>query len=102
MAETAILEITAPGQRGEGIARYKDQVIYVPFTLAGETIKAEIDAQRGTLIEIESRPCHIRVMRSAKLCPRCRNSDCGRLQDGASHAGRPIRPFGSRGSLRLF
>jgi len=53
MVETARLEITALGQRGEGIARHKDQVIYVPFTLANETITATIEGQRGTLVAIE-------------------------------------------------
>ncbi len=65
MVETARLEIAALGQRGEGIARHKEQVIYVPFTLAGEIVAARIDGQRGTLVEIE-KPSPDRI---APFCP---------------------------------
>ena len=40
------------GQRAEGIARDEGGVIYVPHALAGETVIAEVDGERGRLVEV--------------------------------------------------
>lgn len=63
---TAELSIEAIGHRGDGIARRESgESVYVPFTLPGERILAEIDGTRGTLVEIvEPSPDRI-----APICP---------------------------------
>jgi 23S rRNA (uracil1939-C5)-methyltransferase len=48
----AHLDIERLGQRGEGIARAKHGPVFVPYALAGETILAEIDGERGRLVEV--------------------------------------------------
>lgn len=40
------------GRRGEGVALGPDGPIYIPYALAGETILAEVDGSRGTLVEV--------------------------------------------------
>jgi 23S rRNA (uracil1939-C5)-methyltransferase len=53
MAET--LTITALGHEGDGIAETASgQKVFVPFTLPGETITAEVDGERGHLLSIET------------------------------------------------
>lgn len=50
---TAELSIEAIGHRGDGIARGESgNGIYVPFTLPGERILAEISGARGDLVEV--------------------------------------------------
>lgn len=50
---TAELSIEAIGHRGDGIARNDASAgTYVPFTLPGERILAEISGARGTLVEV--------------------------------------------------
>lgn len=46
------LTIDRLGQRGEGAAQGPDGLIFIPYALAGETIVAEIDGARGTLVEV--------------------------------------------------
>jgi 23S rRNA (uracil1939-C5)-methyltransferase len=46
------LQIERLGQRGEGIAHADGKTIYVPYALAGETVRAEIDGERGQLVDI--------------------------------------------------
>ena len=46
------LQIERLGQRGEGIAFGPAGPIYIPYTLEGETILADIAGERGQLIEI--------------------------------------------------
>ena len=48
------LKITAIGNQGEGVAELDETLVYVPFTLAGETIKAEVTKNRGRLVEIDT------------------------------------------------
>ncbi len=48
----ARLEISHLGNQGEGVALGDDGPIYVPYTLAGETIDAEIIKNRGKLIDV--------------------------------------------------
>ena len=46
------LEIDRLGQRGEGIARGADRPIYVPYALPGDTIIADVEGGRASLIEL--------------------------------------------------
>lgn len=48
------LTINEMGARGEGVAEQDGQRIFVPYTLPGETVSAEIEGTRGTLIEINT------------------------------------------------
>lgn len=51
------LEITSLSHSGEGIARHEGRVVFVPFALPGETVRAEIvedkkNFQRARLVEV--------------------------------------------------
>ena len=46
------LTIERLGQRGEGVARSDEGAVFVPYALAGETILAEVDGERGALVEV--------------------------------------------------
>jgi 23S rRNA (uracil1939-C5)-methyltransferase len=46
------LTIDKLGARGEGVAQGPDGSIFVPYALAGETIVADVDGPRGTLVEV--------------------------------------------------
>ncbi|MGH6819010.1 MAG: class I SAM-dependent RNA methyltransferase [Methylovirgula sp.] len=59
------LTIERLGQRGEGIARGADGLIYVPYALPGDTILAEVEGTRGRLVEITA-PSRERI---APFCP---------------------------------
>jgi 23S rRNA (uracil1939-C5)-methyltransferase len=48
----AHLQIERLGQRAEGIARGAQAPVYVPYALPGETIIAEVDGERGKLVEV--------------------------------------------------
>lgn len=52
MSAVATLTIERIGFRGEGVARYEDKPVFVPLTLAGETVRARIDGNRGSVIDI--------------------------------------------------
>src|SRR6185437_16360947 len=63
--QSVTLQIERLGQRGEGIAHGGTGTVYVPYALAGETIRAEVAGDRGDLIEIiEASPDRI-----APFCP---------------------------------
>jgi 23S rRNA (uracil1939-C5)-methyltransferase len=49
-----MIEITIDsiGQRGDGIAQFGDERLFVPFALPGERIRAERDGSRANLIEV--------------------------------------------------
>lgn len=65
------LAIDRLGRRGEGVAHGPDGLIFVPYALAGETIIAEVDGSRGTLIEVLTRS-------PGRIAPFCRfYSRCG-------------------------
>jgi 23S rRNA (uracil1939-C5)-methyltransferase len=49
---TSKLTIDRLGERGEGVARTPGGLVFVPYVLASETITAEIEGSRGTLVEI--------------------------------------------------
>ena len=61
----ARLEIERLGRRGEGVARHGGRPVYVPYALAGETILAEVDGERGRLVDVLT-PSAARV---AAFCP---------------------------------
>ena len=46
------LSITALGHEGDGIAETPAGRVYVPFALPGETVEAEIEGERGRLVEV--------------------------------------------------
>ena len=48
------LEIERLGQRGEGVARVSGRAVFVPLALAGERVLAEVEGERGRLLEILS------------------------------------------------
>ena len=48
------LEIERLGQRGEGIAKLSGRAVFVPFALEGERVLAEVEGERGRLLEILS------------------------------------------------
>lgn len=47
-----VLTIDYVGHRGDGVARNGDKSIFVPGTLAGETVRVEVSGDRGRLIEV--------------------------------------------------
>ncbi|HWJ75312.1 MAG TPA: class I SAM-dependent RNA methyltransferase [Kaistia sp.] len=65
------LSITALGHEGDGVAERKDAKIFVPFTLPGETVDAEVMGERGRLVSlIEAGP--------DRVTPPCRHfGSCG-------------------------
>ena len=48
------LEIERLGQRGEGIAKLSGRAVFVPFALEGERVLAEVEGERGRLLEVLS------------------------------------------------
>lgn len=52
MSGKCTLTISTLGHRGEGIARDGDSTVFVPLTLAGETVAAEVTGNRGRLTEV--------------------------------------------------
>jgi 23S rRNA (uracil1939-C5)-methyltransferase len=65
------LTIDKLGTRGEGVAQGQDGLIFVPYALAGETIVADVDGSRGTLVEVLTPSPH-------RIAPFCRYfSRCG-------------------------
>ncbi len=65
------LTIDRLGARGEGVAQGPEGSIFVPYALAGETIAAEVDGSRGTLVEVLTPSPH-------RIAPFCRYfAHCG-------------------------
>ncbi len=52
MIETREIQITKLGRQGDGIAESDKGDIYIPLTLPGETVKADIEDDRGELLSI--------------------------------------------------
>ncbi len=46
------LEIERLGQRGEGVAKLSGRAVFVPFALGGERVLAEVEGERGRLLEV--------------------------------------------------
>ena len=89
-ARTVELRIDAVGARGDGQARLDGEAVFVPFTVAGDTVLARIESRRGdglaaSLVEVlEPGPGRV-----APPCPhygRCGGCSLQHLDD-ASYAG---------------
>lgn len=50
MRRTLVIERL--GRRGEGVARTKEGLVFVPFALPGESVVAEVEGERGRLIDV--------------------------------------------------
>ena len=61
----ARLKIERLGARGEGVSRTAHGLVFVPYALSGETILAEVDGERGKLVDVLE-PSPDRV---GPLCP---------------------------------
>ncbi len=48
----ALLDIEKLGARGEGVSRGPHGLIFTPFALPGERIRAEVDGERAKLVEV--------------------------------------------------
>jgi 23S rRNA (uracil1939-C5)-methyltransferase len=48
------LEIERLGDRGEGMSRHTGAEVAVPYALAGDTVLAEVEGERGRLVAVES------------------------------------------------
>ena len=46
------LEIRSLGRHGEGVAEHEGRAVYVPYTLPGETVEADVTGNRATLTGI--------------------------------------------------
>jgi 23S rRNA (uracil1939-C5)-methyltransferase len=66
----ARLTIERLGERGEGVARTSDGLVFVPYALAGETIIAGIEGSRGLLAEIVAPSPH-RIAQHCRYFARC-------------------------------
>jgi 23S rRNA (uracil1939-C5)-methyltransferase len=76
------LTIDKLGARGEGVAQGPEGLIFVSYALAGETIVAEVDGSRGTLVEVLTPSPH-------RIAPFCRYfAHCGgcAVQTLAAHS----------------
>jgi 23S rRNA (uracil1939-C5)-methyltransferase len=64
------LTIDRLGHRGEGVAQGPDGLIFIPYALAQETIIAEVDGSRGTLVEVLT-PSPDRIVPFCRYFSRC-------------------------------
>ena len=64
------LTVDRLGARGEGVAQGPEGLIYVSYALAGETIAAEVDGSRGTLVEVLA-PSPSRIAPFCRYFSRC-------------------------------
>jgi 23S rRNA (uracil1939-C5)-methyltransferase len=46
-SQTIELDITSVGARGDGLAKWQGEQVFVPFTLAGEKVIAKLEGRRG-------------------------------------------------------
>lgn len=54
MSKTETLEIDELGARGDGIAKTAGGPVFVPYTLAGETVTAIVDGRRAALLSVRT------------------------------------------------
>jgi 23S rRNA (uracil1939-C5)-methyltransferase len=66
-------EVARLGAQGDGIAEIAGEPVYIPFTLPGERVAAEIDGTRGRLLEVlEASPDRIEpICRHFGVCGGC-------------------------------
>ena len=71
MSTRTTLTIDGLGSQGEGVAEANGAKVFVPFTLPGETVVADLEGERGALVSID-RPSPDRI------APVCRHfGSCG-------------------------
>jgi len=54
MSRTETLTIDEIGARGDGVARTGDGAVFVPYTLAGETVQVIADGKRAALLSVKT------------------------------------------------
>jgi 23S rRNA (uracil1939-C5)-methyltransferase len=64
------LTVDRLGHRGDGVAQGPAGSIFIPYALANETVIAEVDGTRGTLIEVVT-PSPDRIAPSCRYFSRC-------------------------------
>ncbi len=69
--ENMRLKIDRIGHEGDGIAFNNEDIFYIPYVLAGEEIEAQIDGNRGQIVEIISKSDE----RIDAICPKFKT--CG-------------------------
>ena len=86
MSTQTSLTIESLGSQGEGVAGYEGRKVFIPFTLPGEQVAADVEGERGTLLRVV-RPSPQRVS------PICKHfGACGGC--ALQHAGAGLyRPF---------
>jgi 23S rRNA (uracil1939-C5)-methyltransferase len=87
MADEVKLYIDYIKDKADGVAKYKNQLVYVPFTCSGETVKAQIVAKekehyRAKLIEVIT-PSENRTNPVCKHFTHCGGCDLQHLNDEA-------------------
>lgn len=71
MSAVETLEIARVGAQGDGVAEGIAGPVFVPFTLAGERVAADVEGERGSLISIEKASVN-------RITPVCRHfGTCG-------------------------
>jgi 23S rRNA (uracil1939-C5)-methyltransferase len=71
LTQTVQLHIQRLGAQGDGIATHDGQPVFVPFTLPGETVLAELNGDRARVLEIL-------VVAPDRAAPRCSQyGECG-------------------------
>lgn len=53
MSESETLRIVRLGAQGDGVAETARGPVYVPFTLPGEVVQAQVDGERGRLLALD-------------------------------------------------
>ena len=97
----AVIQITALSLQGEGVGRLEGKVVFVPFTLPGESVEIEIKEDRKTF----SRGRLVRVLEPSpdRVTPPCPVfGSCGgcHLQHAAPAAQSRIKENGFREAFR--
>ena len=59
------IEITRLGQRGEGVAAGPSGLVYIPYAVPGDRLRADLDGELGHIVEI-TQPSAERI---APICP---------------------------------
>lgn len=80
MGDTTKLKIERLGAQGDGVSGTGSGTVFVPFALAGETVEAEVEGDRGRLI---------RVLEESALRakPVCRHFGAPPISEGAPGVG---------------
>ncbi len=67
------LSITRLGAQGDGVAETPGGLVYIPFTLPGERVRAEVEGARGRLLQVleVSPERHAAICRHFGACGGC-------------------------------